>query len=94
VKLLARDLESPLAERQRLSGGAIDGPAGALSSLDVARHWDEADGTAEPRAMLVDGSAPITSWVLPAIPGTRVQMFTPDRIVLVPADTPFAPRAR
>jgi hypothetical protein len=44
--------------------------------------------------MLVDGSAPITSWVLPAIPGTRVQMFTPDRIVLVPADTPFVPRAR
>ena len=51
---LRADLEPLLAEREQLSGGAIDGPNVALSSVDVARHWDEAESVAERRAMLVD----------------------------------------
>ena len=70
------------------------GPTVALSSVDVARPWDEAVGTAERRAMLVDAIGADHVRVLPAIPGTRMHVFNPDRIVLVPADTPFAPRAR
>jgi hypothetical protein len=88
------DLERLLAERERLTGGAIDGPTVALSSVDVARHWDEAVGTPERRAMLADAIGADHVRVLPAIPGTRMHVFNPDRIVLVPADTPFVPRAR
>jgi hypothetical protein len=32
-----------LVEREQLSGGAIDGPTEALSSVEVARHWDDAE---------------------------------------------------
>ena len=77
------------AHRQ-LSGGAIDGPTEALSSVEVARHWDGAETVAERRAMLVDAIGADHVRVLPAIPGTRKHVFNPDRIVLLPATTPFA----
>jgi site-specific DNA recombinase len=88
---LRADLEPLLAEREQLSGGAIGGPTEALSSVDVARHWDDAETVAEQRAMLVDAIGADHVRVLPAIPGTRKHVFNPDRIVLVPAAAPFAP---
>ena len=42
--------------------------------------------------MLVDAIGADHVRVLPAIPGTRVHVFNPDRIVLVPADAPLVPR--
>ena len=62
--------------------------------MDVARHWDEAEGRAERRAMLVDAVGTDHVRVLPAIPGTRVHVFNPDRIVLVPADSAACPARR
>jgi hypothetical protein len=89
---LRADIEPLLAEREQLSGGTIDGPTRALSGVEVARHWDEAEGPAARRAMLVDAIGADHVRVLPAIPGTRVNVFNPDRVVLVPADAPFSPR--
>jgi hypothetical protein len=77
--------------QQRLSGG-IGGRIQALSGVEVARHWDEADGLAARRAMLIDAIGADHVRVLLAIPGTRVHVFNPDRIVFVPADAPFSPR--
>ena len=87
---LRADLAPLLAEREQLFGGAIDGPTEALSSVEVARHWDGAETVAERRAMLVDAIGADQVRVLPAIPGTRKHVFNPDRIVLLPATTPFA----
>ena len=81
---LRADLEPLLAERERLSGGAIDGPTEALSEVEVARHWDGAEGPAARRAMLVDAIGADHVRVSPAIPGTRVHVFNPDRIVSSP----------
>ena len=44
--------------------------------------------------MLVDAIGTDQVRVLPSIPGTRVHVFNPDRIVLGPADAPLAPRTR
>ncbi len=43
--------------------------------------------------MLVDAVGADHVRVLPAIPGTRVHVFNPERIVLVLANTPLAPRS-
>ena len=51
---LRADLEPLLAERDQLAGGSIDGPTRALSSVEVARHWDEAESFQQRRAMLID----------------------------------------
>ena len=80
-----------LAERETLSGGSIDGPVQALSSEDVARQWDQAPGV-ERRAMLVDAVGTDHVRLLPPLPGTRVHVFNPDRVVLVPAAAPLVPR--
>jgi hypothetical protein len=91
---LRADLDPLVAEREQLAGGSIDGPTEALSGAEVARHWDEAEGVQEQRAMLVDAIGADQVRVLPSIPGTRVHVFNPDRIVLGPPDAPLAPRTR
>jgi site-specific DNA recombinase len=92
---LHADLAPLLAEREQLSGsGAIDGPSVALSGVEVARQWDDAEDTTARRAMLVDAIGTDQVRVLPAsaFPDVRANAFNPDRIVLVPADAPFTPR--
>jgi hypothetical protein len=89
---LRADLEPLLAERDQLAGGSIDGPTRALSSAEVARHWDEAGSFQQRRAMLIDAIGTDQVRVLPSIPGTRRHVFNPDRIVLVPGDAPLQPR--
>jgi DNA invertase Pin-like site-specific DNA recombinase len=91
---LRADLDSLLAEREQLAGGSIEGPTEALSGAEVARHWDEAESVQERRAMLIDAIGSDQVRVLPSIPGTRVHVFNPDRIVLGPADAPLTPRTR
>jgi site-specific DNA recombinase len=91
---LRADLDPLVAERELLAGGSIEGPTQALSGAEVARHWDEADGVQERRAMLIDAIGTDQVRVLPSIPGTRVHVFNPDRIVLGPANAPMAPRTR
>jgi hypothetical protein len=93
-RFLRADLDPLVAEREQLAGGSIDGPTDALSSSEVARHWDQAETAQEPRAMLVDAIGTDQVRVLPSIPGMRAHMFNPDRIVLGPADAPLTPRAR
>jgi DNA invertase Pin-like site-specific DNA recombinase len=93
-RFLRADLDPLLAEREQLAGGSIDGPTRALSSSEVARHWDQAETAQERRAMLVDAIGTDQVRVLPSIPGMRAHMFNPDRIVLGPADAPLTPRAR
>ena len=92
-RFLRADLDPLVAEREQLAGGSIDGPTHALSSSEVARHWDQAETAQERRAMLVDAIGTDQVRVLPSIPGTRAHMFNPDRIVLGPADAPLTPRA-
>jgi hypothetical protein len=91
---LRADLDPLVAEREQLAGGSIDGPTEALSGAEVARRWDEAEGVQERRGMLVDAIGSDQVRVLPSIPGTRVHVFNPDRIVLGPPDAPLAPRTR
>jgi hypothetical protein len=91
---LRADLDPLVAEQEQLAGGSIDGPTQALSGAEVARHWDEAEGVQERRAMLVDAIGSDQVRVLPSIPGTRVHVFNPDRIVLGPPDALLAPRTR
>jgi site-specific DNA recombinase len=91
---LRADLHPLVAERDLLAGGAIEGPTQVLSGAEVARHWDEAETVQERRAMLVDAIGTDQVRVLPSIPGTRVHVFNPDRIVLGPAGAPLAPRTR
>jgi DNA invertase Pin-like site-specific DNA recombinase len=91
---LRADLDPLVAERDLLAGGSIDGPTEALTGAQVARHWDEADSVQEKRAMLVDAIGSDQVRVLPSIPGTRVHVFNPDRIVLGPADAPLTAHTR
>jgi len=90
---LRADLEPLLAERDALSSGSIEGPTEVLTSVDVARQWDQAETTTERRAMLADAIGTDHVRILPSPPGPGQRRFNPDRIVLVPSDTPlFAPR--
>jgi hypothetical protein len=91
---LRADLDPLVAEREQLAGGAIGGPTQALSGAEVARHWDEAETVQERRAMLLDAIGTDQVRVLPSVPGTRVHVFNPNRIVLGPADAPLAPCTR
>jgi DNA invertase Pin-like site-specific DNA recombinase len=83
---LNADLEPLLKERDALTGGVTaDGPIRAMSSVDVARQWDDTDDTAERRAMLRDAIGMDQLSVGPAT-GRR---FDPERIKLVPHDAPL-----
>jgi site-specific DNA recombinase len=86
---LRADLEPLIAERDALGRGAIEGPTQVLTGVDVARQWDEADSTIERRAMLADAIGTDHVRILPSPPGPGQRRFNPDRIVLVPADTPL-----
>jgi site-specific DNA recombinase len=86
---LSADLEPLLAERDTLAAGSIDGPTQVLTSVDVARQWDEAQTTRERRAMLADAIGTDHVRILPSPPGPRQRRFNPDRIVLVPSGTPY-----
>lgn len=85
---LAADLAPLLEERELLSGGSPEGPTVALTGVEVAQQWDAAD-VAERRAMLKNA---IGADHVRILAGNRVRRFDRLRIVLVPADTPFAPQ--
>jgi site-specific DNA recombinase len=83
---LNADLEPLLKERDALTGGVTrDGPVRAMSSVDVARQWDDTEDIAERRAMLRDAIGMDQLRVGPAT-GRR---FDPERIELVPLDAPL-----
>jgi site-specific DNA recombinase len=89
---LQRDLEPLLKERDTLTGGLTGaGPIQTMSSVEVARQWDDArdtpDGIADRRAMLRDATGTDQLRVGPAT-GRR---FDPEQIKLVPPGEPLEP---
>lgn len=84
---LQRDLEPLVKERDVPNSGFTgDGPPRVMSSDEVAQQWDEANDTAERRAMLREA---IGTEQLRVLPTPKRHGFDPGRIILVPPDERF-----